>query len=69
MWEYRVIKCDDEDLEPYRFVEVYYEDDGTLMGYCEIRPFGKTIEALREELEVISTALSQPVLSESDFKI
>lgn len=76
-WNYRVMKLTDDAGEEYfDLMEVYYEDDGSLMGYCNSHPFNfyddgdatKAIEFYKETLENIKTALDKPALTPLDFE-
>lgn len=68
-WNHRVVDLttqnDGEEL--YAIQEVFYDDDGTLMGYCEPSMVSETMTGLVEILERMADALEQPVLKHEDF--
>lgn len=75
-WNYRVMKLTDEaGEEHFDLMEVYYNDDGSLMGYCNSHPFNfyddgditKAIEFYKKTLYNIEIALDKPVLTPLDF--
>jgi hypothetical protein len=70
IWNYRLIDLSHENGgEPWvELHEVFYEDDGTLMGYTSISPGGEDIADLKQSLEWMLLALDKPVLSVKDFK-
>jgi hypothetical protein len=71
-WNHRVLKEVTETLfgQPettYRFVEVYYEDDGTPSSYSEPFLLGDNIEELQSLAARLAKACDQPVLDASEF--
>ena len=64
MWNYRVIKTkDDETQEEYLEIrEVYYDQLGKPMGHCSATVGGETLGELETVLEMMTSALSKPVL-------
>lgn len=58
-WDYRVL-CQDDT---YRFIEVYYNDDDSIMGWCDTSLIGDKIDDLRLLLNThLVYALNRPVL-------
>lgn len=51
----------------YRFVEVYYEDDGTASSYSEPFLVGDDVDELRSVAARLAAACDQPVLDASEF--
>jgi hypothetical protein len=47
---------------------VFYEDDGTLMGYTPISAGSEDVATLKQTLEWMLLALDKPVLSAKDFE-
>lgn len=69
-WNYRVIRIKDEDQEGgyrYEFAEVFYKDDGSLMGYADPFTFSETLEGLQQLADQLLVAAAQPVIDESEF--
>lgn len=69
-WNHRVIASIDENGEAlYQVHEVYYYEDGRLMGCTEkgVAPMGETSEMLLEEIERFVAAFTKPILTEEDF--
>lgn len=73
-WNYRVIQDDDASGEPCHAIhEVYYDNDGTLIGYSAVptpvvafdgdgaKPLSWVLDRMRE-------ALAKPVLTPLDFE-
>jgi hypothetical protein len=69
-WNYRLIDLSHENGgEPWvELHEVFYEDDGSLMGYTDATPGSEDVATLRQTLEWMLLALDKPVLSVNDFK-
>ncbi len=63
-WDYRVFLEDGG----YTIRTVYYDDRGAITACSEkpIEPFGESLEALQEELNLLQAALRKKVLSISD---
>ena len=68
-WNHRLIRFTEPgDTEVFhKFAEVYYNDDGTLMGYSEPFMLSETVEGMQELAERLLKATTLPVLDESDF--
>jgi hypothetical protein len=63
-WNYRMIDLSHENGgEPWIEIhEVMYEDDDTLMGYCEASLGCEDVEGMKQNLEWMMLALDKPVL-------
>lgn len=69
-WNYRLIDLSHlNGNEPWVTVhEVYYKDDGSLIGYAEASLGSEDVAGMRTVLERMALALDKPVLKVSDFK-
>jgi hypothetical protein len=65
-WNHRLVKG---PAGEFTMREVYYDDDGTIIGWTEdpIAPFGNTTEEIIVELDRMSEACHKPVLQESEL--
>lgn len=65
-WNYRVFREQDGD---YIIREVFYAEDGTIIGCTEnaVEPFGRTLEELEQSLKDFQVALELPVLTLNDI--
>jgi len=70
-WNYRLLDRNEEngDYPLLELVEVHYEDDGSLMGYCSVSCISDHIEEMRQTFVWYALALDKPVLKLSDFKM
>lgn len=68
-WNHRVFfeANDDPDYSTYRFVEVHYDKKGKPTSYGEPFMVGNTPEEMQELVNRLQKALTQPVLTETDF--
>lgn len=68
-WNHRLIRFTETgDTEAFhKFAEVYYNDDGTLMGYSDPFMLSETVEGMQGLAERLLKATTLPVLDESDF--
>lgn len=67
-WNHRVIRFKDETGEVFhKFAEVFYNDDGTLMGYHDPFMWSEEVNGMQELADRLLKASAQPVLDESDF--
>lgn len=68
-WNYRLIDLSHENGdEPWvQLHEVFYEDDGTLMGYTPVSMGAESVTEMRTTLEWMALALDKPVLKVTDF--
>jgi hypothetical protein len=73
-WNYRVLHEQLDNLvesfidESFKIIECYYEDDGSLAGYCDASALGETLEELRADIDRFKKATEQPILTPEDFK-
>jgi hypothetical protein len=70
-WNYRIIKSTEDELgEKYHFLaEVFYNEDGSLMGFSEgTQAVGESQEEVIEVLEMmLKDAKRLPVIDEKEF--
>ena len=72
-WEYRVVERvashpNIGEVVWHEVIEVYYDDDGKLDATSDkIYPAGDTVDDLREDLELMLTAISKPVISHEEL--
>lgn len=74
-WNYRVRAYSTDTgvpgLEPedgYELIEVYYADDGRIVGWCDAgSPYADTPDGLRGVLTDMLAALDQPALTDDDL--
>ena len=68
-WNYRVLELDDIDEgKYYEIKEVYYNRDGTLVGYCNATVGGSTIGEIINVLDAMKEDAHKIVLRPEDFK-
>ena len=68
-WKYRVMELDDEfEGKYYEIKEVYYNRDGSLMGYCDACVSGGSFSDIINTLDTMRTDAHKTVLKPSDFK-
>ena len=68
-WNYRVMEFEDGiEGKYYEIKEVYYNRDGTLMGYCDASVSGGSFEDVIDTLTVMKADATKGVLKPSDFK-
>ena len=70
MWNYRVVRTEEEQYDSYQLYEVYYDDDGKIEGMTEnaMQPYGESVEELQSDLEYMMEALKQPVLDMKELE-
>jgi hypothetical protein len=69
MWNYRVMEFEDEIGSKYfEIKEVYYNRDGSLMGYCDANVGGESFDDVIKTLDMMKTDANKAVLKPSDFK-
>jgi hypothetical protein len=68
-WNYRVVKFNgDEFDEPYYEIkEVYYNRDGSLMGYCDATVVSETFEGIIEVLDQMKADAHRIIIDEEEF--
>ena len=65
-WNYRVFHEENGD---YIIREVFYEDDGSILGSTEnaVEPLGRTFDELADSIKLFQAALLLPVLTLADL--
>ena len=67
-WNYRVVEFDDIDEGKYYEIrEVYYEDNGELMGHCEATVGGSSIEEIIRVLDAMKSDAHKSIIRQSEF--
>jgi hypothetical protein len=70
-WNYRVIEHDtpESDMGSFGIHEVHYDEQGRVTAWTEkaVGVAAETVDALKEELEIMAEALNKPVLKESEL--
>jgi len=67
-WNYRVMEFDDEiEGKYYEIKEVYYNRDGSLMGYCDATVGGGSFGDVISVLDAMKQDAHKSVLKPSDF--
>lgn len=67
-WNHRVIRFKDESGDVFhKFAEVFYNDDGSLMGYHDPFMWSEDVDGMQELADRLLKATALPVLDESDF--
>lgn len=65
IWNYRVMKRIKNDETIFFVTEVYYQDNGSVIGWTEGKDaWGENLEELRNSLTWMLEALDKPVLDE-----
>jgi len=70
-WNYRLLDRTEENggYPLIELVEVHYEEDEGIMGYCAVNCIADNVEEMRQVFAWYALALDKPVLKLSDFKI
>lgn len=68
-WNYRVMDLTKEGEAEGGFglIEVYYNDDGEITGWCPSLPFGDTVDDLVDDLAAMIDATGTPVLTRAEL--
>lgn len=67
-WNYRVMEFEDEiGAKYYEIKEVYYNRDGSLMGYCDASVSGESFGDVIGTLDMMRKDAHKSVLKPSDF--
>ena len=68
-WQYRIVNMPSQNggEDWYGLQEVFFEPDGTPMGYADPSTGTEDLEGLKELGEWIADAFSKPVMHENDF--
>lgn len=65
-WDYRAMKRIKNDETIFFVTEVYYEDNGSVVGWTEGKDaWGENLDGLRQSLTWMLEALDKPVLDEA----
>jgi len=69
MWNYRVIRFKGENDEDtfYEIKEVFYNRDGSLMGYCDASVSGECFGDVIKVLDMMKQDAHRSVLDEEEF--
>jgi len=66
LWNYRVMKRISNEEDIFFITEVYYQDDGSVIGWTEGKDaWGENPDELRQALTWMLEALDKPVLDEA----
>ena len=67
-WNHRVLRTDNTDgSDFFSVVEVFYNEDGSLIGYSNASANGETLDDVRQDLAWMLAALDKPVINRSEF--
>lgn len=67
-WNYRVVEFEDEiEGKYYELKEVYYNRDGSLMGYCDATVGGGTFHELVGVLDMMKADAHRAIIKEKEF--
>lgn len=68
-WNHRVIRFTEPESGDvfYKFAEVFYDEDGTLVGYTDPFMWSEDAEGMQGLVDRLLKAAAQPVLDEKDF--
>lgn len=68
-WNYRVVRFKGEQDEDtyYELKEVFYNRDGSLMGYADASVGGESYDEIIRVLELMKKDATKVVLDESEF--
>ena len=68
-WNYRVMELEDDDGEKYyKIKEVYYNRDGSLMGYCDAVVGGNSVSELIKVLDMMKEDAHKSILRPEYFE-
>jgi hypothetical protein len=62
------MEFDDAGEKYYKIKEVYYNRDGSLMGYCDATVSGESFNDVIKVLDMMKTDAHKTVLKPSDFE-
>lgn len=69
-WNHRIIRIKDDDQSGgyrYEFKEVFYNDDGGLMGYADPFMWSEDVAGMQELVDRLTEATTKPAIDESEF--
>jgi hypothetical protein len=69
MWNYRVVRFKGENDEDtyYEIKEVFYNRDGSLMGYADADVGGESFDDIIKVLDMMKQDAHKSVIDESEF--
>lgn len=68
-WNYRVMELIDElESKYYEIKEIYYNRDGSLMGFCDASVSGESVEDIINLLNTMKEDAHKAVVRPEDFK-
>ena len=68
-WNYRVMEFEDEiEGKYYEIKEVYYNRDGSLLGYCDACVSGEFVGDVIKVLDMMKEDCAREVLNPGDFE-
>ena len=67
MWNYRVVRFNDEGEEYYEIKEVFYDSSGEPVGYSDAVIGSESYDGLFKVSEMIQSAHAKPVIDEEGF--
>jgi hypothetical protein len=68
-WNYRVVRFKDEENEDtyYELKEVFYNRDGSLMGYADATVSGESFADIMRVVGMMKRDALRPVINEEEF--
>ena len=68
-WNYRVVRFKDEENEEtyYELKEVFYNRDGSLMGYADATVSGESFADIMRVVGMMKRDALRPVINEEEF--
>ena len=67
-WNYRLVEFDDIDEGKYfEIKEVYYDEGGNLLGYCDATVGSNNLAGIIEQLDAMRAAAHRSVLKKEEF--
>jgi hypothetical protein len=67
-WNYRVRKRIALGEDVYEIIEAYYKNDNDVCLWSDAQaPQGDSVDALREDLSLMTSALDLPVMDDADL--
>ena len=67
-WNYRLVEFEDIDEGKYfEIKEVYYDEGGNLLGYCDATVGSNNLNGIMEQLDAMRAAAHRSVLKKEEF--
>jgi hypothetical protein len=68
-WNYRVVRFKDEESQEtyYELKEVFYNRDGSLMGYSDATVSGESFDEVIKVLDMMKEDAHKAVIDEAEF--